>query len=512
VDLLYGLTYGAIAALVRYLYYAISLTIIARKTGTANAWWAWIPGLNLGLVSKAAGFPAWMGILLLVPIAGTFAGLAVAAALALKLGRSMWLTLLHLTPYTSWILPGYLAASPSLAGPTRCPQCSTPRNGAMFCCACGLRYIDPLTPAPPKALAVTLGALPKAIATPASFAAIWALVSVAWGGFLVYRLYWPAEPSDRLGAAVVRSYKEFPYEGPGQEAPRPESITTVALPDFQPADVFLKSFFPPDIDLSKIGRLGAAATAARYSLSGANADVQVIETESEEVPRKIVEAFSRSRGAKWVELQPDQLPNAGVQGIMVALPRIVRTRFYVLVKKGTGLVTIVTSEQPGLAGRLIKSLGKNGGLLGFPIVRAKIDTLPFRATDGGESAISLKRIDMKIPSHLEQYQRIHWLERLVTQDASIELRYERSGQRWNVLEAVYISEVRAHISWQAMRFLLSMMTDGDWDDPWVLAPLGYRGWKYLGLGPVLIPGPRGLIMFDGPPENGGRELLRQIVR
>ncbi len=51
-----------------YVLMAISLMKIANRTGTPNAWLAWIPIMNLVLMLQIADRPMWWLIFWLVPI------------------------------------------------------------------------------------------------------------------------------------------------------------------------------------------------------------------------------------------------------------------------------------------------------------------------------------------------------------------------------------------------------------------------------------------------------------
>lgn len=48
-----------------YVYIALALQTIAKKTGTANGWMAWIPVLNFILMIQIASKPIWWIILIL---------------------------------------------------------------------------------------------------------------------------------------------------------------------------------------------------------------------------------------------------------------------------------------------------------------------------------------------------------------------------------------------------------------------------------------------------------------
>ena len=53
-----------------YIYFALTLQVIAKKTDTENAWFAWIPILNLVLMIMVAQKPMWwIVMILIVPVA-----------------------------------------------------------------------------------------------------------------------------------------------------------------------------------------------------------------------------------------------------------------------------------------------------------------------------------------------------------------------------------------------------------------------------------------------------------
>lgn len=73
INLYYNFFLYASIGLILYIYSAISLSKIARKTNTPKSWLAWIPIANLYLMTKIAQVPLW-GFLLLflffIPFAG----------------------------------------------------------------------------------------------------------------------------------------------------------------------------------------------------------------------------------------------------------------------------------------------------------------------------------------------------------------------------------------------------------------------------------------------------------
>lgn len=97
--------------LVAYAYFAICLMRIARRLEMENAWWAWIPILNLVLMFQLAGQPEWWVLLMFIPVVNIIVGVVVWAKIAEALGKPNWWGLVLLVPGIGFIVPGYLAFS-----------------------------------------------------------------------------------------------------------------------------------------------------------------------------------------------------------------------------------------------------------------------------------------------------------------------------------------------------------------------------------------------------------------
>ncbi|MFC1709607.1 DUF5684 domain-containing protein [Candidatus Omnitrophota bacterium] len=102
-----------------YIYYAICLQMIATKTGTENAWMAWIPIINIYLECKIAGKPGWWLLLRVLTAFIPFAGLLITSILTIIVWMSIsevrskpaWLGILSIIPILNLFLLGYLAFS-----------------------------------------------------------------------------------------------------------------------------------------------------------------------------------------------------------------------------------------------------------------------------------------------------------------------------------------------------------------------------------------------------------------
>ena len=101
-----------------YIYGALALMAIAKKTKTANAWLAWIPLANVYLIIQIAGQEWWQIfalLLYLIPVIGGIAFLAVTAFWFWKISEEVkkpgWLGILMIIPGVNLVVLGILAWS-----------------------------------------------------------------------------------------------------------------------------------------------------------------------------------------------------------------------------------------------------------------------------------------------------------------------------------------------------------------------------------------------------------------
>jgi hypothetical protein len=100
-----------IMAVAGYVYMAFALKTIADKTGTENAWFAWIPILNVVLMINIARKPLWWLLLLLVPLVNIVVGVIIWMGVAEARRKPNWWGILVIVPVIGVIVPGYLAWS-----------------------------------------------------------------------------------------------------------------------------------------------------------------------------------------------------------------------------------------------------------------------------------------------------------------------------------------------------------------------------------------------------------------
>jgi len=94
-----------------YVYFALAISTIARKTNTPNAWYAWVPILNMVLVLNVAKKPVWWFILFFVPFVNMVILIITWMAVAQARGRPDWWGVFIIAPFANFILPGILAWS-----------------------------------------------------------------------------------------------------------------------------------------------------------------------------------------------------------------------------------------------------------------------------------------------------------------------------------------------------------------------------------------------------------------
>ena len=92
-----------------YVWIALCLYIIAKKTNTENPWLAWIPIANVVLACQIAGKPWWWIFLFFIPLVNIVLGIIVMWNICEARGKPGWLGILMIIPVANLIIPGILA-------------------------------------------------------------------------------------------------------------------------------------------------------------------------------------------------------------------------------------------------------------------------------------------------------------------------------------------------------------------------------------------------------------------
>lgn len=96
---------------VTYIYFALCLYFIAKKTQTRHAWLAWIPVADIFLMCSAGRIRFWWLLLLLVPPVNIFMVFFVWYKVIKARGKPWWLLILSVVPIVNYVAMGYLAFS-----------------------------------------------------------------------------------------------------------------------------------------------------------------------------------------------------------------------------------------------------------------------------------------------------------------------------------------------------------------------------------------------------------------
>lgn len=100
-----------LVGLVCYVYFALAFQTIAQKTNTDNAWFAWIPILNIILMLAIAKKPVWWIILFFIPLVNIVILVLVWMGVAEARNKPTWWGILAIIPVINLIVPAYLAWS-----------------------------------------------------------------------------------------------------------------------------------------------------------------------------------------------------------------------------------------------------------------------------------------------------------------------------------------------------------------------------------------------------------------
>ncbi len=434
-DVLPALAGGMVLALVAnallYVYFGVTLMLIARKSSTPNPWLAWIPIANLFLLCNIARRPAWWVLLLLVPVVNLVVLAMLWMAAAEVRDKPLWVGVLILLPILGLVVPAYLASgkasSPEAAAPPRvCRQCgASAEPDDEYCGDCG----QALPAAVAEAVCGVCGTrgqaedefcgqcgtrLPAAVAvrrrTPTLRLAVGAAAAVAGiivvtGGtsWLVSGRQLSYSPPERKPPAVPKrmagTMTEFPVDTDADDPARPDSVVTK---DFgasgaagASADTDIPDdWLPPGLESDSLPRRATAASAATYRPGRSRAEtgedgseerpgadavcVTVLETPADTpgTAKDITDDVARATGGTRTGVRVDSPDGDVYTGTRIATPDVV---VIVLDKQHADIVVVVyapAAPAVDTAERLAANVGNGEGLSDYPDVRSAIWTLP----------------------------------------------------------------------------------------------------------------------------------------
>ncbi|MCX6761516.1 MAG: DUF5684 domain-containing protein [Candidatus Moranbacteria bacterium] len=105
------ITFIVLFLLAYYIYMSVCLMKIAKKTNTQNAWFAWIPILDMLLALQIAKKPTWWIVWFFIPLANLIVYILVWMGICKILQKAEWLGILMIISPLNLLIPGYLAFS-----------------------------------------------------------------------------------------------------------------------------------------------------------------------------------------------------------------------------------------------------------------------------------------------------------------------------------------------------------------------------------------------------------------
>ncbi len=377
-----------------YVYFAVTLMIIARKTKTPGAGLAWIPILNLYLMCQIGRRSAWWMLLCFVPLINFFALAMIWMSIAETSGKPAWTGALAIIPFAGLAIPAYLALganpSPALAfGARNCQSCGTPIVAdETFCRNCG----DSAATVVAKRRTPT----GQMVLTSAGTAFAVLLVFGVFGWVSVARVLAYTPPERKPPAIPERTsgtLTEFPVDSGAADPLAPESVVAEDLQNTPASgstisDKQTAKRLPPGVNREGLKRRGGTAlTTTVYrrrpkdrqpttpNLPAGEIYICVLRItpgQADAIAVDIVKATNGSRSGTRL-----QSPRGGTYiGSKIQTPQIL---IYVLEKQSADTIILIYSPTPAMndaAIRLAGNVGNGEGLNDYPETKNALWTLP----------------------------------------------------------------------------------------------------------------------------------------
>lgn len=374
-----------------YIYFSLTMMIIARKTGTPGAGLAWIPILNLYLICQIARRPGWWLILLLIPVVNLVVLAMLWMSIAEMRGKPAWTGALAVIPFVGMIVPAYLAAGGGVSkfalGARNCQTCGTPIVAdESFCRNCGEAAMTVVTarrmPAGSQAL----------IGTGAAFAALFFFGLFGWLGISRVLAYAPPERKlPEMSERTSGTLTEFPVDTDTTAPMMPDSVETEDLEIAKKTDSKTTDSkkqtnkrLPPGVNRENLRTRGTTTlTTTVYRPRGKPVQPNTAEEiyicvlrltpgQSDKIAVDIVKATNGNRtGAKV------QSPRgATYTGSKIQSPQVL---IYVLEKQAADVLILIYAPNSSMhdeAVRLAGNVGNGEGLNDYPEIRTSVWTLP----------------------------------------------------------------------------------------------------------------------------------------
>jgi hypothetical protein len=469
------LVFFFLGGLALYVYFAVTLMIIARKTKTPGAGMAWIPVLNLYLMCQIGRRPAWWMLLCFVPLINLFTLAMIWMSIAEMCGKPVWTGALVIIPFVGLIIPAYLAlgakSAPALTlGARNCQSCGTSIVAdETFCRNCG--------DSAATVVAARRASTGQMVLTSAgtSFAVL--LVFGVFGWFSLARVlaYTPPERKPpAMSERTAGTLTEFPVDTDKTAPLAPESIVAEDLQN-APKSASTASNkqtakrLPPGVNREDLKRRGGTALTTtvyrrRPKVGQPTAPItpadeiyicvlRITPGQANAIAIDIVKATSGNRSGTRL-----QSPRGGVYvGSKIQTPQVL---IYVLEKQSTDTLILIYSPTPAMndaAIRLAGNVGNGEGLNDYPETQNALWTLPqqkpsdlvlvdFNTVTRAE--LGLSDSDLNSAGNDEETRKLfEYFSQFIPERATY-ARYQDSARRdWDVVIYDYDSTRKAWNTW-----------------------------------------------------------------
>ncbi len=412
-----ALLIGAVSSFVLYLYFSITLMIIAQKSKTPASGLAWLPVLNLWLMCWIGRRSGWWVLALLLPGINIIVFALIWASMAAARGKPSWTGPLVLAPGLGLLIPAYLAAgqrSPdeSASGPRSCGRCGARAAPAdCFCGDCGQALPAP-GPAGPKPLplghAFLVALLMLVLVVGATGAAGWYFLGQSLDYTPSVARQQPAIPQHLAGTLT-----EFPIDtGPDRPARPGIVISQIVPPPPRPGDPLPPpgspppprlqvppGYLPPGVQPQNLEKGATAITCVPYRSQPDEPAVNVSVLKwpgAEQAGRELAGSVTRATGGQQTGIRVQSPTGRTYTGSRIRTPQIV---VFILARPEADIVLIIYAPSPAVSGtaeRLARNVGNGRGLLDDPGFQSAVAVLPAQPPDG----LVLQQVQTTTPEEL----------------------------------------------------------------------------------------------------------------
>ena len=461
-----------------YVYFAVTLMIIARKTKTPGAGLAWIPILNLYLMCKIGRTSAWWMLLCFVPLLNLFALAMLWMSIAETSGKPAWTGALAIIPFVGLVIPAYLtigagSVSRLTFGTRNCQSCGTPIvPNETFCRNCGESAATVVA----KTERTSTGQM---VLVSAGTTVAVLLVFGVFSWFTLANAFAYSPPERKPPAMPERTagtLTEFPVDTDTTAPLTPESViaddlqntpksgSTTTASDNQTA-----KRLPPGVNRENLKRRGATTLTTTVYRRRPKTEqptnttmpageiyicvLRITPGQADVIAVDIVKAISGNRSGTRL-----QSPRGGTYiGSKIQTPQ---TLVYVLEKQGADVLILIytpTSAMHNETIRLAGNVGNGGGLNDYPETQNALWTLPqqkpsdlvlvdFKTVTRAEMGLAQSDLN-SAGNDKETKKLVEYFSQFIPERAT-HARYQDAARRdWEVMIYDYDSTRRAWNTW-----------------------------------------------------------------